>query len=98
MHTTTDLSDFGFCELQMAAELLSAYCKSQPEFLGDGIQVMLNTHSGYVFLTDEDFNVAMMNGDVLEEFHSCPDCGAEGFAEDMPDTPCCRRYLREAGS
>ena len=98
MQTTTALSNFGFRELQMAAELLTAYCNAPPEFLGDAVQVMLNMHSGYVFLTDEDFNVAMMNGEVLEQFHSCPDCGAEGFAEDMPDSPCCRRYLREAGS
>ena len=98
MRTTTDLSAFGFRELRMAAELLTAYCATPPDFLTDGVQVMFNTHSGCVFLTDEDFNVAMMNGDTLEQFHSCPECGAEGFAEDMPDSACCRAYLREVGS
>ncbi len=92
--TTTDLSDFGFRELRLAAELLTAYCRSLPEFLTDGVQVMMNRHSGYVFLTDEDFNVAMMNGDRLEQFYSCPDCGAEGFAQELPDNECCQRYLR----
>ena len=95
MTTTTDLAGFGFRELRMAAELLTAYCEDPPSFLGDGIQLMMNTYSGCVFLTDEDFNVAMMNGGTLEQFHSCPECGAEGFAEDMPDKECCQNYLRE---
>ncbi len=56
---------------------------------------MMNTHSGCVFLSDEDFNVAMVNGDTLEQFHSCPECGGEGFAEDLPDNECCQQYLKE---
>ncbi|MEM9232415.1 MAG: hypothetical protein AAGB10_22735 [Pseudomonadota bacterium] len=98
MTTVNDLSNFGFRELRMAAELLNAYCDSPPDFLGDGLRVTMNTYSGCVFLTDEDFNVAMMNGDALEQFHSCPECGGEGFAEDMPDKPCCRSYLQEVAS
>ena len=96
MTTTTILADFGFRELKMAAELLTAYCNQPPEFLTDGVHLMMNTQSGCVFLTDEDFNVAMMNGGTLEQFHSCPECGAEGFADDMPDRECCLSYLREA--
>lgn len=95
---TADLSRFGYRELQMAADLLAAYCKNPPEFLSDGVTVMMNSDSGYVFLTDEDFNVAMMNGDRLERFHSCPVCGAEGFAEElMESNTCCAEYLRETG-
>lgn len=97
MSTTTDLGDFGFRELRMAAELLTAYCESPPDWLGDGVRIMMNTYSGYVFLTDEDFNVAMINGDSLAQWHVCPECGAEGFAEDLPDDDCCQAYLREAG-
>jgi len=91
---TSDLSRFGFRELKMAAELLTAWCdgsKRNAE-LGDGVHVCMNMHSGFVFLTDEDFNVAMMNGDKLENFHSCPECGREGFAEDIGwerDSGCC---------
>ena len=98
MTTTTDLGDFGFRELKLAAELLAAYCESPPDFLTSRIQLMMNTHSGCVFLTDEDFNVAMMNGGSLEQWLFCPECGAEGFAEDFPDKPCCRSYLREIAS
>lgn len=98
MMTTTDLREFGYRELKMAAELLSAYCENAPEFLGEGVHLMMHTHSGYVFLTDEDCNVAMMNGGKLEQWHSCPECGTEGFAEDMPENECCQAYLREAGA
>ena len=98
MTTITDLAGFGFRELRMAAELLTAYCEDPPGFLGNGIRLMMNTYSGCVFLTDEDLNVAMMNGDRLEQFHVCPECGAEGFAEDMPDNACCQIYLGEVQS
>ena len=95
---TSDLSRFGFRELKMAASLLAAYCENPPDFLDDGVTVMMNMHSGYVFLTDEDFNVGMMNGDTLEQFHSCPECGAEGFAEELAESNgCCTEYLREIG-
>ena len=98
MTTTTDLKEFGFRELRMAADLLRAYCESPPDFLSDGVHLMMNTHSGCVFLTDEDFDVAMMNGDALKQFHSCPECGAEGFAEELPDNECCQLYLQEVRS
>lgn len=98
MHTTTDLSCFGYRELKMAAALLNAYCAEKPDYLGDGVTVMMNMHSGSVFLTDEDFAVAMMNGDKLEPFISCPECGEEGFAEEMPDKACCQQYLKEWGA
>ncbi len=46
MTTTTDLKDFGFRELRMAAGLLTAYCENPPEFLSDGVHLKMNTH-GY---------------------------------------------------
>ena len=95
MTTTTDLKDFGFRELRMAADLLTSYCESPPEFLSNGVHLMMNTHSGCVFLTDEDFSVAMMSGTALEQWHSCPECGAEGFADELPDSECCRQFLQE---
>jgi hypothetical protein len=80
---TSDLSRFGFREKRLAAELLLAYTKSTPDWLGDNVTIALNTHSGNVFLTDEDFNVGMMNGETLEQWHWCGECGNEGFAEDV---------------
>ena len=69
----------------MAGDLLKAlkgeYDKT--EYLGDGVRVEFNPMSANVFLIDEDYNVAMMNGDDLEDWFTCPYCGHEGFKEDM---------------
>ena len=79
--TTTNLADFGPCERHMAARLLDA---AFPEgFYDSGVTIMLNRESGNVFLTNEDYQVAMFNGDKLELFHSLPYGGAEGFLGDL---------------
>ena len=100
--TTTDLSKFGYRERKMAAELLTASCdQGLPDDFDDSeVTVMMNTNSGLVFLTNADFQVAMMNGDTLESFYSCPECGHEGFKEDMPHdgNAECNRYLRDIGA
>ena len=56
--------------------------------------------SGCVFLVDEDYNVAMMNGDDLEDFITCPNCGEEGLATDFRDdntASCCQKYADDCG-
>jgi len=102
MSTTTDLSQFGYRERKMAAELLTASVEQgfPDDFDDDGVTVMMNMHSGNVFLTNADYQVAMLNGDKLESFYSCPQCGHEGFAEDMAhdaDNAECQRYLQDIG-
>lgn len=57
------------------------------DHLTDGITVMMNTQSGNVFLTDDDFNVMMLNGDDLEPFLSTPYDGHEGFADELLEEP-----------
>lgn len=84
--TTTNLADFGYRELDMAADLLKAYANGNyecPYFSNEGVQVMMNQNSGNVFLTDEDCNVLMMNGDKLEGFYVSPYSGYEGFFEEL---------------
>ena len=93
---TDDFSDFGFREKEEARELMAAYGTNKDEtvYLGSGVKVMFNMYSGNVFLTDEDFNVAMMNGDKLEDFLCCGECGHEDFASEMAESgdPCCKEY------
>lgn len=99
--TTTDLSKFGSREREMAEELLREWREQglPKDFNDDEVTVMMNTNSGNVFLTNSDFQVAMMNGDDLESFYTCPECGHEGFKEDMEHDGDreCRRYLKEIG-
>lgn len=80
---TSDLTKFGFRELDMAADLLKAYAnnKNSVDF-GDGVNVFMNTNSGSVFLSDEDFTVGMLEDGKVVQFYSCPNCGNEGTQED----------------
>ncbi len=89
--TTTDLSQFGHRERAMAEELLREWNNGNlpEEFYDDEITIMFNQNSGCVFLTNSDFQVAMMNGDTLEMFYSCGECGHEGFLEDFSDLKEC---------
>ncbi len=77
--TTTDLSQFGNRERAMAEELLHAWNNNNlpEEFYDDEVIIVMNTCSGNVFLTNSDYQVAMMNGDhegFKEEFEDCCDC------------------------
>jgi hypothetical protein len=46
--------------------------------LGDGITLNFNLNSGYVFLSDEDYNVGVLEDKELVQFYNCPQCGFEG--------------------
>ena len=79
--TTTDLSKFGARELREAAELLTAYCEgARPhDFDDDGVTVMFNTHSGKVFLTNDQYQVAVSDGQGnLASFYVSPSQECEG--------------------
>ncbi len=82
--TTTNLADFGKRERWLLVELLQAWdTQSLPEeFCDDEVHPMMNRNSGNVFLTNSEFQVAMMNGNKLEMWHHCGNCGHEGFEED----------------
>ena len=82
--TTTDLADFGSRERAMLVELLQAWgVQGLPDdFSDDEVRPMMNRISGNVFLTNSDFQTVMLNGDNLEIWHYCHNCGHEGFAED----------------
>lgn len=84
--TTTNLAEFGKRELTMAAELLNAYSKGNyecPYFEESGVQIMMNINSGNVFLTNNEYQVLMMNGNKLEGFYSSPYSGHEGFIDEL---------------
>lgn len=82
--TTNDLSKFGYMELQKLVALLDAmHNQGLPDnFYQEDVIPMLNKRSGYVFLTNSEYQCAMMNGGSLEIWNLCPNCGHEGFEED----------------
>lgn len=85
--TTTDLSKFGYRELEMAKDLLDSWLKNclPGGFYESNISIMFNTNSGNVFLTNSSGEVAMINFDTnqLEKFYSSPYEGIEGFYNDL---------------
>jgi len=81
--TTTDLSKFGYRERGLAENLLREWrIQGLPDdFYDEEVAIMLNTNSGYVFLTNSECQVCMLNGEKLESFYTCSNCGNEGFEE-----------------
>jgi len=80
---TRDLSKFGMRELAIAGDLLREYSNGTCDFLTDGVTVEFNPNSGVVFLTDEDYNVGVLEDGALVQFHYCGDCGWEGTEDDL---------------
>lgn len=83
--TTTNLSDFGYRELEMLEELLRAMREQglPEDFYNDEVHPMMNQISGNVFLTNSEYQVAMMNGDKLESFYTLSYHGSEGFLDEL---------------
>ena len=84
--STDDLSEFGQVELNEAITLLAKY-KSDKDFtnvLGEGVKVWFNQNSGGVFLSDENYNTAMLDDcGTLRDWIVCPICGSEGFLNEI---------------
>ena len=85
--TSTDFADFGARERNMAEILLRASREQgfPEDFYVDEVRIMMNLNSGFVFFTNSEYQVCMMNGNKLESFYSCPICGEEGFWEEIKD-------------
>lgn len=80
---TVDYSKFGYREIEIAGKLLALYSEGGVNFLGDGLSVNFNMNSGYVFLSDRDYNVGVLNdsGTKIVQFYTCYECGYEGTQE-----------------
>ena len=89
MTTTTNLSEFGNRERAIAIELMTEWNNGNlpSDFEGDNIKVMMNTTSGNVFLTNDEYQVAMINdkSSKLESYYTSPYSGIEGFYGDLVD-------------
>ena len=85
--TINDFSKFGYRERKMAEHLLRAWNEQglPEDFFNDEVSIIMNTHSGNVFLTNSDFQVAMMNGDKLESFYTDFETGEEGFRDELSE-------------
>ena len=87
---TEDLSDFGFREQEEAKDLFQAWGESglPIDFENNGVKIAFNMNSGYVFLTNSEYQVAMCetndNGKLeLFSFYSSPYEGKEGSFDEL---------------
>ena len=85
-YLTTDISKMDLAEV---TDMLNAYqnqgFKTTPAFKSmwydeETIPTM-NKESGYTFLTNSEYQVAMMNEGVLSMFINCGECGREDFEQ-----------------
>ena len=84
---TENIADFGYREIKMLREILDSWLNNGlPENFNDNkVKPAMNKCSGYVFLTNEDYQCCMINHDTntLELWHNLPYSGAEGFLMDL---------------
>lgn len=69
----------------MLEELLKAMREQglPDDFYDDEVHPMMNRYSGNVFLTNSEYQVAMMNGDKLESWYFLSYHGNEGFLDEL---------------
>ena len=84
--TTTNLSDFGYKELNELQKILKAMMENglPEDFYDDEVVPMMNKNSGCVFLTNSNYEVAMLRSDgSLESWYTLPYTGNEGFLDEL---------------
>ena len=89
---TEDLADFGYREQDIAKDIFEAWKKNglPEDFENEGVKLGFNRNSGYVFLTNSEYQVAMVEEDKennlsLYSFYTSPYEGVEGSFEDILD-------------
>lgn len=82
---TEDLSDFGMREIEELRDILTAWIDNglPDDFWDSGVKPAFNRNSGYVFLTNDEYQVCMEVDGKLESFYNTPYSGYEGFYEDL---------------
>ena len=108
-YLTEDWSEFGQREKKMAIDLLNAWRSNDYArdldglYAGSGVRAAFNLMSGYVFLTNNEYEAFMLDeNDKLDIYLNCPNCGNEGFPPYLLENPNCdectkhaKRYMHE---
>lgn len=82
-----DLSKMTSTALEEAADILNAYANTgvPEDFYDDGVQIAYNEGSGCVFLTNEDYQVAVLESNKLVSLYFTPYEGWEGTYDELID-------------
>lgn len=84
---TENLADFGMREIGLLRDLLDAWLNSglPDDFDDDGVKPAFNRNSGYVFLTNDEYQVCVEVEGKLESFYTTPYDGIEGTYDELLD-------------
>ena len=85
---TENLADFGYREQDEAKDIFEAWKLNglPKDFDNNGVKLAFNMNSGYVFLTNAEYQVAMCGDNKeLYSFYTSPYEGHEGSFEDLLD-------------
>ena len=82
---TKDLSEFGYREQELAQDIFIAWRNNglPQDFYNDGVELWFNKNSGYVFLSNSDYQVAIEEEGKLVSFYTTPYEGREGTLEEL---------------
>ena len=102
MDNNFDVSKLSNKALQDLSKILATYKTENDisdisEYANDNVHIGYNKDHDNVYLYSEEYpHSVMMNGDKLDTFHSCWNCGHEGFKEDVIHEPLnsdCEEFL-----
>jgi hypothetical protein len=84
---TTDLAKFGTRELSLLKDVLDAWLNGglPDDFETNGVHPEFNENSGVVFLTNSEYQAAVLVGDKLESWYYLGGTGIEGTLDDLID-------------
>ena len=79
------LEDMGYNEREAFIKILMAWqSQGLPDcFWPNGVRVGSNSASGYVFLTNDEYQTCMLRDGSLAMWYNLPYSGEEGFLEDL---------------
>ena len=82
-----ELDGYGYREMAIASEILKEIISNglPVGFDSDGLAIEFNPFSGEVFLTNDYYQIAAMNGDSLEMYYILPHSGEEGFRDELEE-------------
>ena len=82
---TKDLSEFGYREQKLAQDIFIAWRNNglPQDFYNDEVELWFNKNSGYVFLSNSDYQVAIEEEGKLVSFYTTPYEGREGTLEEL---------------
>lgn len=86
---TSNLAEFGNKEIAEAGKILTLYSEdkltkiARDYFYTEGVNICFNKNSGYVFLSNSEYQVLMENDGKLDLFIYCSEHGSEGVLSDL---------------